>query len=83
MAGRCLWSLAAQRQVFEELTAHVLRDPVQSFTWTLGGLRTSAYAGIIGEQRVVIFVAREGPLRGKVMTAIVPDAKQILQWGLS
>jgi YD repeat-containing protein len=31
---------------------------------------------------VVVFVAKEGPYQGRVLSAVVPDARQMAQWGL-
>jgi hypothetical protein len=40
------------------------------------------FAGEAGGQQVVVFVAKEGPYQGRVLSAVVPDAGQMAQWGL-
>jgi hypothetical protein len=33
-------------------------------------------------RQVVVFVAKEGPFQGRVLSAVIPDSDQMLQWGL-
>jgi RHS repeat-associated protein len=75
-------SLASRAQAFEGLTSPILRSPAASFDWRLGGTAARAFAGEAGGRQVVVFVAKEGPYQGRVLSAIVPDASQIAQWGL-
>ncbi len=76
-------SLASRVKLFEDLTAPILRNPSKTFDWTTGGTATRAFVGEVGGEQVVLFVAKEGPYRGRVLTAYAPDAKQMAQWGLS
>jgi hypothetical protein len=73
------WS---ELQAFEGLTSPILRSPAASFDWRLGGTAARAFAGEAGGRQVVVFVAKEGPHQGRVLSAVVPDASQIAQWGL-
>jgi len=75
-------SLASRAQAFERLTSPILRSPAASFDWRLGGTAARAFAGEAGGRQVVVFVAKEGPYQGRVLSAIVPDAAQIAKWGL-
>ena len=75
-------SLASRGQAFERLTSSILRRPSASFDWKLGGTAARAFAGEAGGQQVVVFVAKEGPYQGRILSAIVPDASQVAQWGL-
>ncbi|MBK8236406.1 MAG: RHS repeat-associated core domain-containing protein [Deltaproteobacteria bacterium] len=75
-------SLASRARLFEQLTSPILRNPVKSFSWRLGATAARAFAGEVGGRRVVVFVAKEGPYQGRVLSAVVPDASQIAQWGL-
>lgn len=68
--------------LFEDLTSPILTSPAKTFDWTLGNTATRAFAGEAGGRQVVVFVAKEGPYQGKVLSAVVPDAGQITQWGL-
>jgi hypothetical protein len=43
---------------------------------------TRGFAGEAGGHQVVIFVAKEGPYQGRVLSALVPDAGQMVKWGL-
>jgi hypothetical protein len=36
----------------------------------------------VNARMIVVFVAKEGPYQGRVLSAIVPDAAQTAQWGL-
>lgn len=75
-------SLASRAGLFEDLTSPILTSPAKTFDWTLGNTATRAFAGEAGGRQVVVFVAKEGPYQGKVLSAVVPDAGQITQWGL-
>ena len=75
-------SLSSRVALFEDLTSPILRSPTRTFDWRLGGTATRAFAGEAGGQRVVVFVAKEGPYQGRVLSAVVPDSTQVAQWGL-
>lgn len=75
-------SLASQVSQFERLTSPILRSPSSTFDWRLGNTLTRGFAGEAGGQQVVVFVAKEGPYQGRVLSAVVPDANQMAQWGL-
>lgn len=55
---------------------------MKTFDWRLGETMTRAFAGVARGRQVVVFVAKEGPHQGHVLSALVPDAAQMLQWGL-
>jgi RHS repeat-associated protein len=75
-------SLAGRAKLFEKLTAPILEHPTSTFDWALGPTATRGFAGEIGGTRVVVFVAKEGPFQGRVLSAVVPDANQVIKWGL-
>jgi RHS repeat-associated protein len=75
-------SLASRAQKFQDLVAPILSNPTKTFGWRIGGTAAQAFAGSAGGRQVVAFVAKEGPYQGRVLSAIVPDAAQIAQWGL-
>jgi hypothetical protein len=75
-------SLASRAGLFEDLTSPILTNPAKTFDWKLGNTATRAFAGQAGGKQVVVFVAKEGPYQGKVLSAVVPDAGQMTQWGL-
>jgi hypothetical protein len=75
-------SLAFRASLFEDLTSPILRNPSSSFNWQLGATAARAFAGEADGSQVVVFVAKEGPYAGRVISAIVPDADQVAQWGL-
>lgn len=74
-------SLASQVAEFERLTSPILRTPAKTFDWRLGDTMTRAFMGQAGGRTVVVFVAKEGAYDGRVLSAVVPDAGQMLQWG--
>lgn len=75
-------SLASRVQLFEDLTSPLLTNPAITFDWRLGNTATRAFAGDVGGTPVVVFVAKDGPYQGVVVSAVVPDANQIARWGL-
>src|SRR5688572_911760 len=75
-------SLASRAARFQELVAPILTGPAKAFDWKLGGSAARAFAGEAGGRQVVVFVAKEGAYQGRVLSAIIPDAAQIAQWGL-
>ena len=75
-------SLSSQVAQFEQLTSPILRAPTRAFDWRVGETMTRAFAGEAGGRQVVVFVAKEGPYQGSVLSAVVPDAAQMAQWGL-
>ena len=75
-------SLEARAELFKKLTSPLLLRPVKTFDWKVGGTQARGFAGYAGGKRVVVFVAKEGPYQGRVISAVVPDAKQVAQWGL-
>lgn len=75
-------SLASQVSQFENLTSPILRSPSSTFDWRLGNTLTRGFAGESRGRQVVVFVAKEGPYQGRVLSAVVPDASQMAQWGL-
>lgn len=75
-------SLASRATTFQDLTSPILRNPSATFNWRLGDTATMAFAGQAGGRQVAVFVAKEGPYQGRVISAVVPDANQVAQWGL-
>lgn len=75
-------SLASRARLFEDLTSPILTNPTKTFDWKLGNTATRAFAGEAGGKQVVVFVAKEGPYQGKVLSAVVPDPRQTKEWGL-
>jgi hypothetical protein len=75
-------SLSSQVSAFEDMTSPILTSPSRTFDWTLGSTRTRAFAGSASGKQVVVFVAKQGPYQGRVLSAVVPDANQMTQWGL-
>ena len=75
-------SLASQVAHFQAVIAPILKAPSASFDWRLGETLTRAFAGESGGVSIVAFVAKEGPYVGRVLSAVVPDASQVIQWGL-
>ncbi len=75
-------SLASQVAEFQTLTSPILRSPTKAFDWRVGDTMSRAFAGTAGGRTVVVFVAKEGPYQGRVLSAVAPDASKMAQWGL-
>ena len=75
-------SLQSRAALFENLTSPILTKPTAAFDWKLGDTMSRAFAGQAGGRNVVVFVAKEGAYQGRVLSAIVPDAAQMAQWGI-
>jgi hypothetical protein len=75
-------SLASRAARFQELVEPILRGPAKAFDRRVGSTAARAFAGEAGGRQVVVFVAKEGAYQGGVLSAIVPDAAQVAQWGL-
>jgi hypothetical protein len=75
-------NLASRANLFERLTSPILTNPAKTFDWRLGDTMARAFAGEVGGKHVMAFVVKEGPFLGRVMSALVPDAYQVLQLGL-
>ncbi|MFD5404293.1 polymorphic toxin-type HINT domain-containing protein, partial [Streptomyces griseorubiginosus] len=75
-------SVASQRKFFEENFSHVLTSPDKTFDWKIGSTPAKGFAKKVDGKVVVIFVAKEGQYQGKILSAMVPPAKNLLKWGL-
>jgi hypothetical protein len=75
-------SIADRARRFESVVSPILENPSHSFNWKIGATEARAFVGVISEKPVVVFVAKEGLYQGRVLSAVVPDAKEILQWGI-
>ncbi len=75
-------SLQKRVQLFEEMTRHILTNPTKTFDDMKSDTLTRAFAGKVDGKHVVLFVAKEGPYAGKVLTAVIPSPAQIANWGL-
>lgn len=67
---------------FQKIVTPVLQYPDKTFEWRLGGTTCEAYAGYHNGERLVVFVAKEGPWAGKVLSAFTPNPANIAKWGL-
>lgn len=74
--------LARRVEALIRLLSPILEQPAHSFDWRLGDTATRGFAGVVGGQWVAVFVAKEGPHRGKVVSAFIPDANQRTLMGL-
>ncbi|MFG2999576.1 polymorphic toxin-type HINT domain-containing protein, partial [Streptomyces sp. NPDC048340] len=75
-------SLPQRVEQFKKLTSHILTNPTKTFDWKTGNTPARAFAGMVDGKHVVLMVAKEGPHAGKVLTSYIPDADQIIEWGL-
>jgi RHS repeat-associated protein len=75
-------SVAAKAQIFEEKLSPVLTSPSATFDWKLGGTMSRGFSGQVDGRTVVVFVAKEGPYQGSVISAVTPDAQGLAKWGL-
>ncbi|MDI5912012.1 polymorphic toxin-type HINT domain-containing protein, partial [Streptomyces sp. 12257] len=75
-------SVASQVKYFQDNFGHVLTSPEKTFDWKIGGTQAKGFAKKVGGKVVVIFVAKEGPYQGKILSSMVPGAKNMTKWGL-
>jgi len=75
-------NLASRVNAARDALVPILTNPTKTFTWKVGGTMTQAFAGEVDGTQVVAFVATDGKWSGKLISAVVPDADQIAQWGL-
>ncbi|MGO1003638.1 hemagglutinin repeat-containing protein [Lysobacter sp. CA196] len=76
-------ALSGRARQFEILTSPILQAPTATFDWKLGVTQSRAFVGEVAGKPVVVFVAKEGPYNGRVLSAIVPDKNQMAQWGIN
>jgi hypothetical protein len=80
----CAWGFClSARKCSEHGAALVIRlsaAPLEQRDYRQTRLSSQWQAKLRGQ--AVVFVANEGPYQGRVLSAIVPDASQIAQWGL-
>ncbi|MBB6099664.1 hypothetical protein HNR42_003122 [Deinobacterium chartae] len=71
-------SLQSQVDNFSKnIAIPILENPNKTFDYKVGGTMTRAFMGEYMGKPVVIYVAKEGPYAGKVISSIVPDADQL------
>jgi RHS repeat-associated protein len=75
-------SLSSRVQEFEEKTRHILAHPEKTFNWSVRGTKCRAFIGEIDGTKVVLFVAKEGPYVGKVLSAGKVKPEQAASWGI-
>ncbi|MFF3325201.1 Hint domain-containing protein [Streptomyces sp. NPDC002889] len=75
-------SVASQAAYFQKKFSPVLTSPDKTFDWKIGGTQAKGFAAKADGRVVVLFVAKEGPYQGKVLSAMVPGAQNMTKWGL-
>ena len=75
-------SLASKVAAFRKIAVPILEGPLKSFNGWLGGTKTRIFIGIVDGRKLAIFVAAEGPYKGKVISSFFPNAKKLAEWGL-
>lgn len=70
-------SLANRVSEARALLTPLLESPITTFSWKVGATPTRGYYGIARGEKLVAFIATEGPYQGKLISAIVSDAAQI------
>jgi hypothetical protein len=76
-------SVASQVAYFQKNFSQILTSPQKTFDWKIGGTQARAFAGRVDGKMVVLFVAKEGPYQGKVLSSVVPGPDNMAKWGLS
>ncbi|MDA8139246.1 MAG: hypothetical protein M0036_11400 [Desulfobacteraceae bacterium] len=76
------WSKTTAQQ-FTELGSKILENPIATFDHVLkGGHAVKGFIGKMNGKDVAMMVFKEGPLQGKLATAVVPTAEQMTKWGV-
>lgn len=74
-------SLASRVSEFASVTRGILQSPTATFNHALKGpLQTRGFLGTSGDQSIAVFVAKEGPYQGNVVSAFVPSPSQMANW---
>ncbi len=70
-------------ELFVEIGSQIVENPSATFDYVLrAGQAVKGFVGQVNGATVVIFLFSAGPNAGKVATAVVPSANQIIQWGI-
>ncbi|NEC87904.1 polymorphic toxin-type HINT domain-containing protein, partial [Streptomyces sp. SID12501] len=75
-------SVKSQLEYFQKNFSQILTSPDKTFDWRTGGTDAKGFAKKVNGKVIVIMVAKEGPYQGKIITAMVPGAKNMAKWGL-
>ena len=75
-------SLASRVQAMKNLLTRVLEGPARSFNWRVGATQAKGFIGNVGGRDVFVFVAKEGPYQGQVISSGVVSASDWALWGL-
>ena len=70
-------SLESRVEAFKKLARPILENPIGTSDWRIGAHWGRAYLGNVNGQNVVIWVAAEGPNKGKVASSLFPDPNQM------
>lgn len=66
-------TLMSQMNEFRKIAEPILTNPTATYKYTLRGIKTMAYEGYYMGKRIVIYVAKEGPKNGKILSsAVIP-----------
>jgi hypothetical protein len=75
-------SVASKVAIFEEKFSPVLTQPEMTFDWKIGATQAKGFSGEVDGKLSVVFVAKEGPYQGKVLSAWTATPDNIAKWGL-
>ena len=76
-------SLQSQVDFFSnKIAIPILENPAHTFNWRVGVTNSKGFVGEFNGQTVVVFIAKDGPYAGKVISSLIPDANQVVQWGI-
>jgi len=75
-------SVASQAKYFQENFSQVLTSPHKTFDWKIGDTQAKGFARRVDGKMVVLFVAKEGPYQGMVLSSMVPGARNMTKWDL-
>ncbi|WP_138985732.1 RHS repeat domain-containing protein, partial [Xanthomonas sacchari] len=70
-------SLQSRVDAFKNIARPILENPTHTADWKIGATQGRAFLGNVGGHDVVIVVAKDGPLEGKVISSFIPDANQL------
>ncbi|MEU5992340.1 hypothetical protein ABZ806_25500 [Spirillospora sp. NPDC047418] len=75
-------SVASQAKYFQSHFSQILTSPQKTFDWKIGNAQARGFAGRVDGRVVVLFVAKEGPCQGKVLSSMLPGARNMAKWNL-
>lgn len=74
-------SLATKVAEFRRIVVPILENPLKSFNGWVGVTKARVFVGEVNGRKLAVFVATDGPFKGKVISSFFPNAQKLAEWG--